>query len=53
MANIIDYLVQYGQVSFEEASYNQVDILILNELAYLPLAETIDLSGGQLLVDLA
>lgn len=53
MANIIDYLTQYGQDSFSERSFNQIDILILNELAYLPLAEKLDLGKGKLLVDLA
>lgn len=53
MANIIDYLAEHGQSSFEEVSFNQVDILILNELGYLPLAEQMALAEGQLVADLA
>lgn len=53
MANIIDYLAEHGQSSFEEVSFNQVDILILNELGYLPLAEQMALGEGQLVADLA
>lgn len=53
MANIIDYLAEHGQSSFEEVSFNQVDILILNELGYLPLAEQMALGEGQLVTDLA
>lgn len=35
MANIIDYIIWRGDLSFETAPFNEVDNLILSELSYL------------------
>ncbi len=35
MGNIIDYLRSYGQYTFEEKEFNEVDNLILSQFAYL------------------
>lgn len=36
MANILDYIDWRGDISFREASFNDVDALILAQLSYLP-----------------
>ncbi|MGT2925895.1 Mbeg1-like protein [Streptococcus cuniculipharyngis] len=50
MANILDYLTEHGQSSFNDISLNHIDMLILNEIAYLPLGEGKDLTSESTLV---
>ncbi len=45
MANIMDYLDWRGDISFEAAPFNQVDNLILSELAYLKLDDIVPVQG--------
>ena len=40
MANVFDYLNEFGDVRFEEKPFNEVDNLIFAELAYLDYART-------------
>lgn len=44
MATILDYLTQYGQEDFSQRPLGAVDILIINELGYLPFGDHLDLS---------
>lgn len=53
MANIISYLAEHGDKSFADLSLNQIDMLILNEIAYLPLGEGRDLTEDRVLKDWA
>lgn len=36
MGNLVNYVEQYGQQTFEQKSVGDIDILVLTELAYLP-----------------
>ena len=35
--NLFHYVKQYGTYSFEEEPFNEVDNIILSQIAYLPL----------------
>ncbi len=37
MGNLITYVQQYGAQTFEDKSLTDVDVLVLTEIAYLPL----------------
>ena len=41
MANIFDYLIWRGDLSFLEAPFNEIDNLILARFSYFPLDEKI------------
>ena len=42
MPNFIDYTKYYGDKSFEEVPFNDIDALILAELSYLNLSDVSD-----------
>ena len=42
MANIIDYLKKYGNSSFEEESFNELDAAIFARLSYIDYASLIN-----------
>ena len=35
MGNLVDYVKRYGNISFEDKPFNDVDALLLSELVYL------------------
>lgn len=37
MSNILDYVQETGAISFDDIPVNELDVAVLNELAYLPL----------------
>ena len=37
MGNLVDYVKRYGNVSFKEKEFHDVDALLLSELVYLNL----------------
>ena len=42
MANIFDYLIWRGDLSFLEAPFNEIDNLILSRVSYFPFDNTIE-----------
>ena len=34
---MLDYIKEFGHVSFEERAFSEIDALVLTELEYLPL----------------
>ena len=42
MANIFDYLIWRGDLSFLEAPFNEIDNLILSRVSYFPFDEKLD-----------
>ena len=36
MKNMLDYIKEFGHVSFEERAFSEIDALVLTELEYLP-----------------
>ena len=42
MANILDYILWRGDLSFEMSPFNEVDNLILSKLAYLNFSAIVD-----------
>ena len=36
MANILDYINENGNITFEEEKFNEIDNLIFSRLSYLP-----------------
>ena len=41
MKNMLDYIKEFGHVSFEERAFSEIDALILTELEYLPLEKVV------------
>ena len=41
MKNMLDYIKEFGHVSFEERAFSEIDALVLTELEYLPLEKVI------------
>ena len=40
MKNMLDYIKEFGHVSFEERAFSEIDALVLTELEYLPLEKS-------------
>lgn len=49
MKNMLDYIKEFGHVSFEERAFSEIDALVLTELGYSPLEEIVssDMSGKE------
>ena len=47
MKNMLDYIKEFGHVSFEERAFSEIDALVLTELEYLPLEKVVpsDVNG--------
>lgn len=41
MKNMLDYIKEFGHVSFEERAFSEIDALVLTELEYLPLEKVV------------
>lgn len=41
MKNMLDYIKEFGHVSFEERAFSEIDALVLTELEYLPLENVV------------
>lgn len=41
MKNMVDYIKEFGNVSFEERAFSEIDALVLTELEYLPLEKVV------------
>ena len=41
MKNMLDYIKEFGHVSFEERAFSEIDALVLTELEYLPLERVV------------
>ena len=41
MKNMLDYIKDFGHVSFEERAFSEIDALVLTELEYLPLEKVV------------
>lgn len=41
MKNMLDYIKEFGNVSFEERAFSEIDALVLTELEYLPLEKVV------------
>lgn len=41
MKNMLDYIKEFGHVSFEERAFSEIDALVLTELEYLPLEKIV------------
>ena len=41
MKNMLDYIKEFGHVSFEERAFSEIDVLVLTELEYLPLEKVV------------
>ena len=41
MKNMLDYIKEFGHVSFEERAFPEIDALVLTELEYLPLEKVV------------
>lgn len=41
MKNMLDYIREFGHVSFEERAFSEIDALVLTELEYLPLEKVV------------
>ena len=41
MKNMLDYIKEFGHVSFEERDFSEIDALVLTELEYLPLEKVV------------
>lgn len=41
MKNMLDYIQEFGHVSFEERAFSEIDALVLTELEYLPLEKVV------------
>lgn len=41
MKNMLDYIKEFGHVSFEERVFSEIDALVLTELEYLPLEKVV------------
>ena len=41
MKNMLDYIKEFGHVSFEERAFSEIDALVLTELDYLPLEKVV------------
>ena len=41
MKNMLDYIKEFGHVSFEERAFSETDALVLTELEYLPLEKVV------------
>ena len=39
--NMLDYIKEFGHVSFEERAFSEIDALVLTELEYLPLEKVV------------
>ena len=47
MKNMLDYIKEFGHLSFEERAFSEIDALVLTELEYLPLEKVVpsDVNG--------
>ena len=41
MKNMLDYIKEFGHLSFEERAFSEIDALVLTELEYLPLEKVV------------
>ena len=41
MKNMLDYIKEFGHISFEERAFSEIDALVLTELEYLPLEKVV------------
>ena len=41
MKNMLDYMKEFGHLSFEERAFSEIDALVLTELEYLPLEKVV------------
>ena len=41
MKNMLDYIKEFGHLSFEERDFSEIDALVLTELEYLPLEKVV------------
>lgn len=41
MKNMLDYIQEFGHLSFEERAFSEIDALVLTELEYLPLEKVV------------
>ena len=41
MKNMLDYIKEFGHVSFEERAFSEIDALVLTELEYVPLERVV------------
>lgn len=41
MKNMLDYIKEFGHVSFEERAFSEIDAIVLTELEYLPLEKVV------------